>query len=95
MRRNFSRHRIDKGQISMAIPASGWRAYSDENGIGNGNGASQIGSEMQTAGGNITRHEILQTWFVNGHGATMDQVNFGLVIINACHIKSKFGKTCA
>ena len=79
----------------MAITAPRRCTHGDENGVGIDNGSGQIGSKMQAVGSDITGNKVFKTWFVNWHGAILDQLDFCRIIINTCYIKPEFGKACA
>ena len=93
-RGDLFRHRIDVGQVGMAVAAPRGRADGDEDRVGVSDSLRAFGGEAQPAFADIAGHQILEPGLVDRHLATLKLGDLRAVLVDASDRVSEIGKTC-
>ena len=89
---HFLRHRIDKGQVRVAITPAAGCADRDKDGAGILDTFGQIRGEGEATGLDVLGHQRVQARFVDRHHVIVKGRDLGLVLVDAHHIMAKIGK---
>ena len=81
-------------QVGRAV-FIGRRAHSDELHVAVRHAGSHVGRKLDAAGRAVTLDQLLQSRFVDGHAAGVEQVDLLLVDVETEHIVAQLRQTCA
>src|SRR6185437_8135213 len=77
----------------MAVTASRWGSYSDENSIRPADGPPKISGEYKSSGARIGFHQPVEIGFKDRDGTTAERRNFFDVFVDANDVMTEIGKT--
>ena len=88
---NLARDLFDEAQIHRPV-RQGRRWHGDEDHIRPLHALRRARGETQPARGGVLFYQLLQTWFVNGDAALLQDLHLGGIVIHADHPVAHLGK---
>ncbi len=89
---DFLRHRVDEGEVGVAVAAAAGGADSDEHRVRALYPFGKAGGEAEAARFHIGFDQCIEAWLVDRHLAFMQAVDLALILVDAHHIVAEIGK---